>query len=115
MKKIEENCKNTTRHIANKILLLRRTKKLTQEVFAEKSGLDRRTIARAEDGIHRPSAETLEMIADAFSVPISYFYDSSSCKTDINKTSLILQINNQLNILSKSDLQKIKDFIDIIL
>ncbi len=115
MKIIEEKCRRTTRHIADKILGLRRASKMTQEEFAEKVGVDRRTIARAEDGKHRPSPETIEMIAFSFNIPISYFYDSSNFKTDVSKTSLIFQINSHLNVLSKSNLQKVKDFIEIIL
>ena len=53
--------------------MLRRSSKLTQEEFAEKTNLDRRTVAGAEDGKHRPSAETMELIAEAFSIPTSYF------------------------------------------
>ena len=87
---------------------------MTQEVFAEKVGLDRRTIARAEDGIHRPSPETIEMIGQAFDVPTSYFYDNSSYKKDIGKTALIHQINTRLNLLSKQNLNKVLAFLDII-
>lgn len=115
MNNIETKCLETTRHIADKILLLRRVNKLTQEQFAEKVNVDRRTIARAEDGKHRPSAETMEMIAEAFSVPVSYFFDSSVYKPDVSKSALIFQINSQLNVLSKSNLRKVKSFIDIIL
>ena len=115
MESIKTKCLQTTRHIANKILLLRRVNNLTQEEFAEKLSLDRRTIARAEDGKHRPSAETLEMIAATFSLPISYFYDNSVYKSDINKKALIYKINTKLNTLSKADLNKVNNFIDIIL
>lgn len=114
MNDIEHNCAKTTRHIADKILLLRRASKLTQEQFAEKVNLDRRTIARAEDGIHRPSPETLELIAYEFKIPIAYFYDDSSYYFDINKVSMINQINSKLNVLPKSKLKKILDIINII-
>lgn len=115
MNSIKTKCLQTTQHIANKILLLRRINNLTQEEFAEKVGLDRRTIARAEDGKHRPSAETLEMLASAFSVPVSYFFDDSVYKSDINKKALIYKINTKLNTLSKANLEKVNKFIDIIL
>ena len=114
MKNIEQNCAKTTRHIADKILLLRRASKLTQEQFAEKVHLDRRTIARAEDGRHRPSPETLELIAREFKIPIAYFYDDSSFYFDINKVSLINEINNRLNVLPKVKLKKILDIMNII-
>ena len=111
---IKEKSLNTTKHVADKILMLRRANKMTQEIFAEKVGLDRRTIARAEDGIHRPSSETLEIIAHVFDIPISYFYDNSSYRLDISKTALINKINTRLNVLSKNSLNKILAFIDII-
>ena len=114
MDKVKASCINTTKHISDKILLLRRINKLTQEQFAEKVGLDRRTIARAEDGKHRPSPETMEMIAIAFNVPVSYFFDESSFKTDLKKTVLLNEINTKLNILPKSSLRKVSKFIDLI-
>lgn len=114
MKDIGLKCSETTRHIADKILMLRRANKLTQEQFAEKVNLDRRTVARAKDGKHRPSAETMEMIAAAFDIPVSYFFDNSVYKKDINKSALIYEINTRLNTLKRTDLQKIIQFIDII-
>ncbi len=111
---IEKNCLETTLHISNKILLLRKANKLTQEEFAEKVGLDRRTIARAEDGKHRPSAETMEIIAHTFSIPVSYFFDSSVYRPDISKSALIYEINSKLNVLSKKNLRKVSSFIDLI-
>ena len=114
MKNIEQNYAKTTKHIADKVLLLRRTSKLTQEQFAERVNLDRRTIARAEDGIHRASPETLELIAFEFKIPISYFYDDSTYYFDINKVSIINEINNRLNVLPKAKLRKILDLINII-
>ncbi len=114
MENIEHRCKKTTKHIADKILLLRVETKLTQETFAEKVGVDLRTIARAESGKHRPSAQTMELIARAFHIPISYFFDESRYKMDISKTVLIYEINTKLNVLSKANLQKVKSFIEII-
>lgn len=114
MEKIAEKCLETTRHIADKILMLRRNNKLTQEEFAEKVGLDRRTVARAEDGKHRPAADTMEMIALAFDIPVSYFFDNSTYKKDISKTALVYKINSRLNVMSKSNLKKVLSIIDII-
>ena len=114
MNKLESKVFETTQHIANKILMLRRAYKLTQESFAEKVNLDRRTIARAEDGKHRPAPSTLEAIALEFGVPISYFYDDSVYKVDVNKTALIYQINTKLNVLTKSNLKKVLSFLDIL-
>ena len=114
MENFEAKCMQTTEHIADKILLLRMANKLTQEEFAEKVGLDVRTIARAESGKHRPSALTMEIISSTFQVPVSYFFDESKFKPDVSKTALIYEITNKLNVMSKSNLQKINDIIDII-
>ena len=94
--------------------MLRRANNLTQEKFAEIVNLDRRTIARAEDGVHRPSPETLEIIAQAFGIPIVYFYDTSKYYSDITKKALIYQINTRMAVLSKLKLHQILEFIDII-
>lgn len=80
----------------------------------EKVSLDRRTIARAEDGVHRPSPETMEVIASAFQVPVSYFFDFSIYRSDISKSALIYEINSKLNVLSKNNLKKVSSFIDLI-
>ena len=77
MNDVKSKCLKTTQHIADKILLLRRAKRFSQEKFAEFVGLDTRTVTRAENGRHRPSPETLEMIASAYQVPVSYFYDET--------------------------------------
>ena len=114
MENIQSKCLQTTRHIADKILMLRRANKLTQEQFAEKVGLDRRTIARAEDGKSRPSAETMEIIANVFCIPISYFFDNSTYRIDVGKGALIYQINSKLNVMSKSNLKKVNSFFDLI-
>lgn len=114
MDTVKAKCLQTTRHIADKILMIRRANELTQEEFAEKLGLDRRTIARAEDGKHRPSAETLETIASVYALQISYFYDSSVYRPDISKSALIYEINTKLTTLSKKNLTKVINFIDII-
>ena len=114
MKDIEAKCLQTTRKIADKILMLRRANRMTQEEFAEKTGLDRRTIARAEDGKHRPSAESMELISSAFNVPVSYFFDESVYRHDLSKAVLLHEINTRLSVLSKKNLQLVKNFIGII-
>jgi len=56
----------------------------------------------------------MELIASAFNIPVSYFFDDSKYKIDISRTALIYEINNKLNVLSKNNLQKVKEFINII-
>ena len=111
MKDVKSNCLKTTKHIADKILLLRRAKGLTQEKFAVFVGIDTRTITRAENGKHRPSAETIELIALAYNIPISYFFDDSVYDTKPSKTSLIEDINRALSVATIKDLKTIKKII----
>ena len=114
MDNAKANQLKTTRHIARKILQLRVTNNLTQEKFAEKINVDIRTVSRAESGCNRPSAETLEMIAEAFNVPISYFYDKSIYEINKNKAEIILEINAKLNVSNIRKLSKLNKLIDFI-
>ena len=108
MEDVKSKCSKTTQHIADKILLLRRAKRFSQEKFAEFVGLDTRTVTRAENGRHRPSPETLEMIATAYQVPVCYFYDETVYDLKPSKASIIEDINKTLNTATMKDLKRIK-------
>ena len=108
MEDVKSKCLKTTQHVADKILLLRRAKWFSQEKFAEFVGLDTRTITRAENGVHKPALETLEMIATAYKIPISYFYDETVYDMKPSKASLIDDINKSLNTATMKDLKRIK-------
>ena len=98
----------TTQHVADKILLLRRAKRFSQEKITEFVGLDTRTITRAENGVHKPALETLEMTASAYKIPISYFYDETVYDLKPSKKSIIDDINKILNVAAIKDLKRIK-------
>ena len=70
--------------------------------------MDTRTITRAENGVHKPALETLEMIATAYKIPISYFYDETVYDMKPSKASLIDDINKSLNTATMKDLKRIK-------
>ena len=108
MEDVKSKCLKTTQHIADKILLLRRAKRFSQEKFAEYVGLDTRTVTRAENGKHRAAPETLEMIASEYNVPVSYFYDETIYDTKPSKASIIEDINKVLNVATIKDLKRIK-------
>lgn len=103
-----------TRHIANKIVLLRRNLNLTQECFAEQIGLSTRAIQRAEGGTHRPTQETLEKIAKKFNIPIRYFYDNSTYSNEGDKQKIIEEINSELNVYTLEEIIKLKKILEII-
>lgn len=114
MDNAKANFSKTTKHIANKLLMLRRLNGLSQEEFAEKINADRKTISRAEKGEYRPSGETLEKICIVFKVPIGYFYDNSTYEIDSSKNELLDEIFAKLNTASKEKLNKINKIIDVI-
>lgn len=59
--------------VSEKILLARKTAKLTQEELAERSGLPQSHVSRLETGKHSPSDTSLNKIAKALNIDVSYF------------------------------------------
>ncbi|MFE9936297.1 helix-turn-helix domain-containing protein [Streptomyces hirsutus] len=59
------------RELGDRIRDLRLRANLTQEVFAEMTGIDRRTVQRIERGTSDPPYSSLLLIADAIGVPLS--------------------------------------------
>ncbi len=111
---ISKEYTQTTKHIANKILDLRRVLDLSQEQFAEKTELDTSTIARAESGKHKPSIKTILAIAKAFNIQIEYFYNNSNYEITSKKSEIIKEINSKLNTVNEEKLNKINKIIDFI-
>ena len=60
-------------NIGIKIKNLRKSRKLTQEDFAEKIGVSRSTLSCYEIGQRTPHLKTLQHIADMFGVGLDYF------------------------------------------
>lgn len=59
------------RVIGDSIRAERTRQKLTQERLGEKTGLDRKTVNRIEQGTHATSIDHLLLIADALDVPLA--------------------------------------------
>ena len=59
--------------IGLKIKNLRKSRKLTQEEFAEQIGVSRSTLSCYEIGQRTPHLNTLQQIADIFGVGLDYF------------------------------------------
>lgn len=113
-KQIQTEYYRITKKIADKIVNLRRANNLTQEEFAERVNLERRTIARCENGKFRPADKTLIAISISFNIPMSYFYDNSIYEEQSSKTEIVKEIGSKLNVLSKEKLDKINKIIDFI-
>lgn len=65
------------KNLADQVSKLRNKHGLTQDVFAEKCGLSRSTVARYEAGVVTPSFATLQKIASTFNISSDYFFDES--------------------------------------
>lgn len=66
---------------------LRIIQKLSVQKFAEQVGLTRQYVYGLESGKFAPSTKTIESIANAFDVPITFFYDESYSHENTNMES----------------------------
>jgi transcriptional regulator with XRE-family HTH domain len=75
--------------IAKIIKFLREASGMKAETLAELSGLNVRSIERAESGRHLPSEQTLQQIARAFKVGVSIFdpVDHEALRRELDKAS----------------------------
>lgn len=60
-------------NIGEKIKLLRKSQKMTQEDFSQKIGVSRSTLSCYEIGQRTPSLRTLQEIAEIFGIGLDYF------------------------------------------
>jgi transcriptional regulator with XRE-family HTH domain len=61
---------SATERVAARVVELRRARGLSQEALAEKTGLNRVTLARLERAMHPPNLDTLDRIARALRVTL---------------------------------------------
>jgi transcriptional regulator with XRE-family HTH domain len=71
----------------DRIVALRLFVSLTPAAFARKAGLKRQLIDQWESGETKPSADSLEALANAFGVDVGYFF--SSRNNHDNKSSVV--------------------------
>jgi transcriptional regulator with XRE-family HTH domain len=65
--------------LGQRVLLLRRDKKISQQALAEKAGISANTIARLERGdIQKIYSDNLERLADALEVSADYLLGRTS-------------------------------------
>ena len=80
--------------LGQKIQLLRKKRRLTQEQFAELIGIDPKNVSKIENGNNYPSAETLTSIAKALEVDI---YELFVFKEEISYEDMREQIIKALD------------------
>lgn len=67
----------TSREIGEKIKKRRQEIKISQEELADVLGVTYQQVQRYENGTNRLNVENIQMIADALSAPLSYFFETS--------------------------------------
>jgi repressor LexA len=78
------DCDNVNMTIGEKIRKLREKKGLSQQALAELLGTTQQSVAYWESGKRKPRYEKLKKLAEVFSVPISYFFESEKPEWDKN-------------------------------
>ncbi len=94
--------------LGKRIKELRKCKGMTQELLAEKVGIDSKHLSRVECGKNAPSFELLNRICAALQIELSLLFDTLHLKT---KKELINEIDN---ILERESEENIKTFYKII-
>jgi len=65
----------TSKEIGEKIKRRRREIGISQEQLAETLGVTYQQVQRYENGMNKLNVENIQIIADALSVPVSYFFE----------------------------------------
>jgi transcriptional regulator with XRE-family HTH domain len=65
------------KNFGSRVKQLRRAQKLTQDQFAQKTGLHKNYIGMVERGERNPSLENINIIAEAFGVSLSELFQFS--------------------------------------
>lgn len=84
---------------------------MSQEIFAERVGLSRNTISRAETGVSSPTAENLSKIRTSLNTDLNRLLDFN----DNNNLETIELVQNKLRILNENELLEIDSHIDAII
>jgi transcriptional regulator with XRE-family HTH domain len=80
----------TSREIGERIKKRRKELKISQEELAEILGVTYQQVQRYENGRNRLNVENIQMIADALSVSVSYFFESHKTSIISEKPTLYL-------------------------
>ncbi|MBO6086942.1 helix-turn-helix transcriptional regulator [bacterium] len=86
--------------LGQRIQILRKNKKLTQEKFSELVGIDSKNISKIENGNNYPSPETLVSIAKALDVEIyELFVFKEQIPYEKMKEEIISALNDNKKVL----------------
>lgn len=93
----------TSKEIGEKIKKRRRELKLSQEELAELLDVTYQQIQRYENGTNKLNVENIQMVAEALSAPLSFFFDSytSPLITEEKSPQLSSKEKNLLKLFKK--------------
>lgn len=95
---------DTRQKLGRRIKELRKKGGMTQEVLADLVQIDPRHLSRLERGVHYPSIDTLELIAQHLRVPLKEFFIFPEDETpDMLRTRLV----QSLSIMDESELRRV--------
>lgn len=89
--------------IAHRLRALRRQRRLTLRVLAERTGLSQGFLSQAERGHSMPSIGSLQRIAAALETQITYFFD------DHDTRPVVLRAHERTRLLT--DLERVNKFV----
>ena len=101
---------------SRRLIELRKQKGLTQQELASKLNIDRHQVAYYETKAKNPTAETLQLLADFFTVSPDFFLlDDELIKSKPGPNSQLEQRINQLKRLPRSQQKTVLAMIDGVL
>ena len=85
--------------LEEKLILLRKTKGLSQMKLSEKLGVSRQSISKWEVGAAMPSADNLKYLSDLYDVSIDYLLDDN-CESfqRVNVMAVSLEVDSSVCI-----------------
>jgi transcriptional regulator with XRE-family HTH domain len=86
----------TSKEIGEKIKRRRRELGISQESLAEILGVTYQQVQRYENGMNKLNVENIQLVADALSVPVSYFYEAEKALTISEKTSPYFSLDESM-------------------
>ena len=86
--------------LGQRIQTIRKSKRLTQEQFAELIGIDPKNVSKIENGNNYPSPETLTSIAHALDVDIyELFVFQEEIPIEKMKEKIVNALENEKNVI----------------
>ncbi|MFH1015081.1 MAG: helix-turn-helix transcriptional regulator [Nitrospirota bacterium] len=83
----------TSRAIGEKIKGRRRELGISQESLAEILGVTYQQVQRYENGTNKLNVENIQTVADALTVPVSYFFEPEKTSMIVEKPAFYLSAN----------------------